>query len=100
MRHGGCAPRLPDRAAGPQVLGFRDHGPPRFCFNRGYNALAVNSIRRFVVTSRMIGKLKGVIDSYGEDFIVLDVHGVGYLVHCSARTLQELPGVGQPAALS
>ena len=48
----------------------------------------------------MIGKLKGIIDSYGEDFIVLDVNGVGYLVQCSARTLQELPGVGQPAALS
>jgi Holliday junction DNA helicase RuvA len=50
--------------------------------------------------SSMIGKLKGVIDSYGEDFIVLDVNGVGYLVHCSARTLQELPGMGQPAALA
>src|SRR5205809_3413506 len=49
---------------------------------------------------RMIGKLKGIIDSYGEDFIVLDVNGVGYLVQCSARTLQELPGAGQPAALS
>jgi holliday junction DNA helicase RuvA len=48
----------------------------------------------------MIGKLKGVIDSYGEDFIVLDVKGVGYLVHCSTRTLQELPGVAQPATLS
>jgi Holliday junction DNA helicase RuvA len=48
----------------------------------------------------MIGKLNGIIDSYGEDFIVLDVNGVGYLVHCSARTLQELPGVGEPAALS
>jgi holliday junction DNA helicase RuvA len=48
----------------------------------------------------MIGKLKGIIDSYGEDSIVLDVNGVGYLVHCSARTLQELPGTGQPAALS
>src|SRR5215467_11334444 len=48
----------------------------------------------------MIGKLKGVIDSYGEDSIVLDVNGVGYLVHCSARTLQELPGTGQPATLS
>jgi Holliday junction DNA helicase RuvA len=50
--------------------------------------------------SRMIGKLKGVIDSYGEDFIILDVSGVGYLVHCSARTLQELPGTGQPATLA
>ena len=48
----------------------------------------------------MIGKLKGIIDSYGEDFIVLDVNGVGYLVHCSARTLQELPGTGQGATLS
>jgi len=48
----------------------------------------------------MIGKLKGIIDSYGEDFIVLDVNGVGYLVQCSTRTLQELPGVAQPATLS
>ena len=48
----------------------------------------------------MIGKLKGVVDFYGEDSIILDVNGVGYLVHCSTRTLQELPGVGEPATLS
>jgi Holliday junction DNA helicase RuvA len=48
----------------------------------------------------MIGKLKGIIDSYGEDFIILDVNGVGYLVHCSGRTLQELPATGQPAVLA
>jgi holliday junction DNA helicase RuvA len=48
----------------------------------------------------MIGKLKGVIDSTGEDFIVLDVHGVGYLVHCSTRTLQALPAPGEAATLS
>src|SRR5437879_10842276 len=48
----------------------------------------------------MIGKLKGVIDSYGEDFIVLDVNGVGYLVHCSARTLQALPAAGEATTLS
>jgi holliday junction DNA helicase RuvA len=48
----------------------------------------------------MIGKLKGIIDCYGEDYIILDVNGVGYLVHCSARTLQELPATGQPATLS
>src|SRR3974390_957123 len=48
----------------------------------------------------MIGKLKGVIDSYGEDSVILDVNGVGYLVHCSARTLQELPRVGEAAALA
>src|ERR1700761_4525705 len=48
----------------------------------------------------MIGKLKGVIDSYGEDFIILDVHGVGYQVNCSARTLQSLPAPGEAATLS
>src|ERR1700751_1511151 len=48
----------------------------------------------------MIGKLKGIIDSYGEDAVILDVNGVGYLVRCSARTLQELPRVGEAATLS
>jgi Holliday junction DNA helicase RuvA len=48
----------------------------------------------------MIGKLRGVIDAYGEDNIVLDVHGVGYLVHCSARTLQALPPAGEAATLA
>jgi Holliday junction DNA helicase RuvA len=48
----------------------------------------------------MIGKLKGMIESYGEDTVIVDVNGVGYEVHCSARTLQELPGIGQPATLS
>ena len=48
----------------------------------------------------MIGKLKGVIDSYGEDAVILDVNGVGYLVHCSGRTLQELPRPGEPATLA
>src|SRR5215467_756682 len=48
----------------------------------------------------MIGKLTGTIDSVGEDFVILDVHGVGYLVHCSARTLQELPAVGEAVALA
>ena len=48
----------------------------------------------------MIGKLKGMVDSYGEDFVILDVGGVGYLVHCSTRTLQELPRAGEPATLS
>ena len=48
----------------------------------------------------MIGKLKGLIDSYGEDFIIVDVNGVGYVVHCSARTLQSLPPTGDPVSLS
>lgn len=48
----------------------------------------------------MIGKLKGVIDSYGEDYVILDVQGVGYQVHCSARSLQALPSTGEAAVLS
>ena len=48
----------------------------------------------------MIGKLKGLINSYGEDYVILDVGGVGYQVHCSARTLQALPSPGEAAVLS
>ena len=38
----------------------------------------------------MIGKLKGVVDGIGEDHALIDVHGVGYLVQASSRTLQGL----------
>jgi Holliday junction DNA helicase RuvA len=48
----------------------------------------------------MIGKLKGIVESHGEDFVILDVHGVGYIVHCSGRTLQKLPRPGEAAALA
>jgi Holliday junction DNA helicase RuvA len=48
----------------------------------------------------MIGKLKGIVDSYGEDFVILDVSGVGYQVYCSSRTLQALPAPGMAATLS
>ena len=48
----------------------------------------------------MIGKLKGLIDSYGEDFVILDVGGVGYHVTCSRRTLQNLPASGGAVTLS
>jgi len=47
----------------------------------------------------MIGKLKGIIESYGEDHVILDVMGVGYLVHCSSRSLQALPRPGEAATL-
>jgi holliday junction DNA helicase RuvA len=50
--------------------------------------------------SWMIGRLKGIIDSIGEDFAILDVQGVGYVVFCSGRTLQKLPRPGEPAALA
>ena len=48
----------------------------------------------------MIGKLRGVIDAYNEDSVIIDVHGVGYLVHCSVRTLQSLPAPGEAATIS
>ncbi len=48
----------------------------------------------------MIGKLKGVVDSLGEESVILDVNGVGYVVHCSPRTLQGLPRPGAPATLA
>ena len=48
----------------------------------------------------MIGKLKGTIDSYGEDYVILDVGGVGYQVHCAVRTMQALPQPGEAATLS
>ncbi len=48
----------------------------------------------------MIGKLRGTIDSYGEDWVIVDVGGVGYQVFCSARTLQALPAVGQPVTMA
>ncbi|WP_274423295.1 Holliday junction branch migration protein RuvA [Chelativorans sp. YIM 93263] len=42
----------------------------------------------------MIGKLKGIIDEIGDDHCVIDVGGVGYVAHCSARTLSALEGQG------
>lgn len=38
----------------------------------------------------MIGKLTGKIDSLGEDWVIVDVGGVGYNVFGSARTLGQL----------
>ncbi|MBM3487430.1 MAG: Holliday junction branch migration protein RuvA [Alphaproteobacteria bacterium] len=47
----------------------------------------------------MIAKLTGTVDTVGDDFAVIDVGGVGYLVHASARTLGRLPGTGGAARL-
>lgn len=38
----------------------------------------------------MIAKLRGIIDSVGEDYCVIDVNGVGYLVAASVKTLSKL----------
>ncbi len=47
----------------------------------------------------MIGKLTGIVDSIGEDHVILDVGGVGYLVHCPNSTLSKL-GVGATVSLA
>ncbi|MBL4588638.1 MAG: Holliday junction branch migration protein RuvA [Alphaproteobacteria bacterium] len=47
----------------------------------------------------MIGKLSGIIDSFGQGHVLLDVQGVGYLVFASARTLGMLGQSGEPASL-
>ncbi|KAF0675738.1 Holliday junction branch migration protein RuvA [Profundibacterium mesophilum] len=47
----------------------------------------------------MIGRLAGRIDYKGSDQVMIDVKGVGYVVHVSERTLSALPPVGEAAAL-
>lgn len=47
----------------------------------------------------MIGKLSGIIDTFGTDYVLLDVSGVAYLVHCSPRTLAQLGQKGDTASL-
>lgn len=46
----------------------------------------------------MIAKLKGIIDTIGEDYCIVDVGGVGYLVFASSKTLGRL-GKGTAASL-
>ena len=47
----------------------------------------------------MIGKLTGLVDSSGEDWALIDVGGVGYVVFCSGRTLGRLPAPGLDVSL-
>lgn len=47
----------------------------------------------------MIGRIAGRVDYRGTDHVLIDVRGVGYLVHVSDRTLAQLPAVGGAAAL-
>ncbi|MEM9783952.1 MAG: Holliday junction branch migration protein RuvA [Pseudomonadota bacterium] len=46
----------------------------------------------------MIGRLSGEVDYVAEDHVLLDVGGVGYVVHCATTTLARL-GPGQRAVL-
>jgi Holliday junction DNA helicase RuvA len=47
----------------------------------------------------MIAKLTGIIDSFAENFLILNVGGVGYQVFASARTLSRIGQVGDGASL-
>ncbi|ASR09216.1 MULTISPECIES: Holliday junction branch migration protein RuvA [Rhizobium] len=47
----------------------------------------------------MIGKLKGTIDEIGEDYVLVDVHGVCYVAYCSARTLSKIGSAGEACVL-
>jgi Holliday junction DNA helicase RuvA len=47
----------------------------------------------------MIGKLRGRIDQFGDDFVHIDVGGVVYEAFCSSKTLAALPRVGEAAVL-
>jgi|TARA_R110002126_G_scaffold13118_1_gene56203 Holliday junction DNA helicase RuvA len=47
----------------------------------------------------MIAKLKGKIDTLGSDYLIIDVGGVCYMVHASAKTLSVIGDVGSDVAL-
>lgn len=47
----------------------------------------------------MIGRIAGVILHRAPDHVLIDVRGVGYIVHVNERTAAALPPVGQAAAL-
>lgn len=47
----------------------------------------------------MIGRLAGVILHRAMDQVLIDVRGVGYIVHVSSRTAAALPPVGEACAL-
>lgn len=47
----------------------------------------------------MIGRIAGRLDYRAADHVLIDVRGVGYLVHVSDRTMAGLPGNGEAVAL-
>lgn len=47
----------------------------------------------------MIGRIAGIILHRARDHVLIDVRGVGYVVHVSERTAAGLPPVGQAVAL-
>ena len=48
----------------------------------------------------MIGRLRGRLDGRGENWVLVDVGGVGYMVEGSARLLDGCPADGEPVSLA
>ena len=48
----------------------------------------------------MIGRLKGRVDGRGDNWALIDVGGVGYMVEGSARMLDALPSDGEAVSLA
>jgi Holliday junction DNA helicase RuvA len=47
----------------------------------------------------MIGRLRGIVAEVGEEEMLIDVGGVGYVVRCGSKTLGRLPAVGDETLL-
>lgn len=47
----------------------------------------------------MIGRIAGRVEYKGDDHVLIDVRGVGYVVYCSDRVLAVVPGPGEAVAL-
>jgi Holliday junction DNA helicase RuvA len=47
----------------------------------------------------MIGRIAGRLEYRAGDHVLIDVRGVGYIVHVSERTMAALPGPGEAVAL-
>jgi len=47
----------------------------------------------------VIGRISGRLDWRGSDHVLIDVRGVGYIVHVSERTLAAMPGLGEAVSL-
>ena len=47
----------------------------------------------------MIGKITGLVDYIGDDHVLIETAGVGYILYCAPGTLAALPAPGEVASL-